>query len=196
VFVRNGDWAAAAALPVAGAAEDARVKEATATVRAALPRLTVYCSSGPQAGPEAYPARWLPVWPGNNNSNTTNSSSNSNGSNKDAVGAEGAVVVPVLFDDLAGATGRGGGGSGVARSTLLRREHRMQPLGVLTHHLRPPPPPGHRHESALEAAERAALAAIEPRLLRALGIARTSDPKAFSLKVLPPSHVFDPAPPN
>ena len=161
--------------PVQGALREAQQKEAAEALRMAIPHLAVYCASGPQVGPDAFPARWLPVW----------------------TGAGPSEVVPVLIDDQDRGAGSGRRSrSGVALSSLLRTEHRMQPLGMLNHFLQYGnnsddvlvPGTAHligrsRYQHPFDAQERAVLRQIEPELLAVLGVTRTSNAKAFSLRV-------------
>ena len=101
---------------------EAAVATASAALESTSPNLKVYCSSGPGIGSSSYPARWLNIW-------------------KDVAGDG---VTPVLLDEVPTNSGALlspflffvyfvflSHFSGISKASLLRPEHKLQPLGCL-----------------------------------------------------------------
>ena len=142
-------------LPLSTKLCDNIILKARSAMRRLLPDLHVYCTRGPGVGPTAFESRWLPVWPPEE-------------------GDESAVIRPVLVDDLYAPPK----GCGVSKSSLLRSEHRMQPLGLFDHGaIRPLA----NNTSSSSRDLLTKLAKIDNILLQFLDISSILDRKYFSL---------------
>jgi hypothetical protein len=138
----------------AATVDDRLIARARKDLQRSLPDLYVYCSRGP-SGPTAYESRWLPVWP------------------KEGTSAS-SLVRPVLLDDLYSPPR----GCGISRSSLLTRDHKLQPLGIFDHcnnrHLSGSVGPGSRDFFSK-------LSRIDSVILKVIDISCISDRKHFSL---------------
>ena len=114
-----------------------------------FPTLQIYCKKGPNFGHNVFPARYLDIFP-RSSSDTTK-----------------LRVRPVLIDD--GGDRMTTSGSGITRSSLLKVEHKLQPVTMLS--------------SSVTDKSNSTLVDIDNKLLQILEIPRTSDTKAFVLKV-------------
>ena len=122
-----------------------------------LPHMYVHCVNGPGIGPDAFSARWVPLW-----------------KKVDKKNIKTADVTPVLLDDVIHPPQ----GCRVYRSSLLRPDHKMQPLGLFDHSLRD----HHKHSGdSLSKEELQRLSHIDTVLLNVLSIPRITDKTYFAL---------------
>ena len=89
-----------------------------------VPHMYVYCKGGPGIGPDAFPPRWVPLW-------LNGVRDRSKWKAGAAVASNLPHVTPVLLDDVKHPPQ----GCGLYRSSLLRPDHALQPLGMFDHAL-------------------------------------------------------------
>jgi len=111
--------------------------------------LQIYCRKGPNFGHNVFPARYLSLFP------------------LHVTDINNTRVRPVLIDD--GGDRMTTSGSGITRSSLLKVDHKLQPIMMLS--------------SSVTDKSNSTLVEIDNKLLQILQIPRTSDTKAFILKV-------------
>ena len=191
------DWAAGAPLPAA-------IAKAKAAVAQRLPRLRVYCCSGPGNSSRAFPPRWINCFKSDSLAGSGTITSGPTGSPASSLtqiavrSGTAPLATPVYFDDFAdeGSSSNRDTGNTLSCAALIRPEHGLQPIGVLNHKssrgvMGVAEAVGYGDGGGRDGGvgflrsveELEALSCLDGVLLQVLGIDRTSDSEKFRVSV-------------
>ena len=112
---------------------DASATAASAVLESTLPSLMVYCTSGPGIGSSAYPARWLKIWNDGAGDGVSPVLLDEVPTNSGTLPVSAAHLTPIflhisswnIFPAFCKCQ------SGISKASLLKPEHKLQPLGCL-----------------------------------------------------------------